>query len=448
MKLILMTTLLLIETPQLFGANISHIKRLQQDKMNGYDPYLRPATNQSQRIDIYIQYNIGGILELVELSEKLSFSGYLSMTWTDEFMKWNKSDFDNIEWLMIPADKVWHPTFAIVNPYEKIETVHNNWDMIRYFYNGTALYTSGGVMNVKCPMETTFYPWDIQKCFVFYSTIGYLPHEVMLISSRDDVTRRYFLENGQWELTGSKAFSGLTEDFSMFVLEFTMERKPTFLIVNIILPIIFMSVLNILVFFLPVESGERVSYAITVLLSIAVFLTLVGDNLPKNSNPMPILSFYLLGVLCLSVLICFFTIFNLHIYFKDDLIPVPRCLQLITACCLCCKMRIINRGKPYRIQRPLSRNDSQSDVHRYRRDNDYRCHPENDNRYQNNTETDKIGSNVTWQDVSIAGDKICFVISFLTLLIVTIIFMVLLTQRKEEMAKEHVYMYDEGFEWL
>jgi len=46
-----------------------------------------------------------------------------------------------------------------------------------------------------------------------------------------------------------------------------------------------MSILNVFVFLLPADSGERVGYAITVLLAIAVFLTISSDSLPATSNP-------------------------------------------------------------------------------------------------------------------------------------------------------------------
>lgn len=49
------------------------------------------------------------------------------------------------------------------------------------------------------------------------------------------------------------------------------------------LPIILSSILVTLVFLVPVESGEKLSYILTVLLTIAVFLTIIGDTLPAIS---------------------------------------------------------------------------------------------------------------------------------------------------------------------
>ena len=50
-----------------------------------------------------------------------------------------------------------------------------------------------------------------------------------------------------------------------------------------------MSLAASLGFILPVESGEKVSLEITVLLSLAVFMLVVTDTMPPSSNNFPIL---------------------------------------------------------------------------------------------------------------------------------------------------------------
>ena len=394
------------------GANISTLQKLKGDVLRGYDYRLRPLRNQSLPLRVYLEYNIGAIVELAEVSEKLSIAGILYMTWVDELITWDPTHYDNIDIFSLPSDKVWHPTVAVVNAFEKIESLDNALLPVRYFYNGTAVYALGNIIDSKCPVDTSYYPWDTHTCPVYIGSTVYFPSEVELISSRNDTIRKNYLEHGQWELSQTLAYVGRTSEFSVFVLEFTVDRKPTFLIVNTILPILFMSGLNILVFLLPVESGERVSYAITVLLAIAVFLTMVGDSLPKVSTPMSVLSVYLLSVLILSAVICLSTIVNLHIYFKDDSIPVPRFLQAITVCCLCLKAKRSKWAKGYRISRPMQ----------YPTINiigDYR-------EYEPNRNTRRW--KVTWQEASIACDKICFILFSLILIFLTVL--LLLTTAK------------------
>ncbi|XP_052275881.1 acetylcholine receptor subunit alpha-like [Dreissena polymorpha] len=118
-----------------------------------------------------------------------------------------------------------------------------------------------------------------------------------------------------------------------------LKRRPTFVIVNVVLPIFFMSVLNVLVFFLPASSGERVSFAITVLLAIAFFMTIVNDTLPKSSNPIPTICYLLLGSLVLSTFIVMMTIFNLRIYHRPAEQPLSKMYLAIAFSARRCRRR-------------------------------------------------------------------------------------------------------------
>ena len=69
-----------------------------------------------------------------------------------------------------------------------------------------------------------------------------------------------------------------------------LKRKARYTVVNVITPIILLSVMDLLVFWLPPESGEKVSLGITVLLSFSVFLLVVDERLPRTSDTVPVLS--------------------------------------------------------------------------------------------------------------------------------------------------------------
>ena len=71
-----------------------------------------------------------------------------------------------------------------------------------------------------------------------------------------------------------------------------LERKAQYSIINVIVPIVLLSIMDLLVFWLPPESGEKVSLGITVLLSFSVFLLVVDERMPRTSDTVPILSKY------------------------------------------------------------------------------------------------------------------------------------------------------------
>ena len=80
-----------------------------------------------------------------------------------------------------------------------------------------------------------------------------------------------------------------------------------------------MSILNVFVLLLPTDSGERVGYAITVLLAIAVFLTISSDSLPATSNPrISTLSLLLFTDVIISAIIVILGIIGLRFYHRRD----------------------------------------------------------------------------------------------------------------------------------
>ena len=92
-----------------------------------------------------------------------------------------------------------------------------------------------------------------------------------------------YKKHGEWEITKTEAMKsdqyfnsdpGIPFPTVKFVLH--LQRKPRFYMINVVAPCLLMSILALLVFYLPPDSGEKVSLGITVLLSFSVFLLLIG----------------------------------------------------------------------------------------------------------------------------------------------------------------------------
>ena len=58
---------------------------------------------------------------------------------------------------------------------------------------------------------------------------------------------------------------------------------------NIIIPSGILSVLVILVFLLPPDSGEKMSMGVTLLLSYFVFILMISEDVPNTSKAVPLI---------------------------------------------------------------------------------------------------------------------------------------------------------------
>ena len=102
--------------------------------------------------------------------------------------------------------------------------------------------------------------------------------------------------SGEWkimDITASseeKTYSCCTEPFSQLSYTFTLKRLPKYVLLYLVCPCIAIILLSVLSFVIPADSGERVGYGVTILLTMGVFLLGVSSELPKRSDAAPMLS--------------------------------------------------------------------------------------------------------------------------------------------------------------
>lgn len=67
-----------------------------------------------------------------------------------------------------------------------------------------------------------------------------------------------------------------------------MRRGSLFYMVHLVGPCFLMFAISLLGFYLPIDSGEKVSFETTILLALVVFLLMVGETMPPTPDSIPI----------------------------------------------------------------------------------------------------------------------------------------------------------------
>ena len=86
------------------------------------------------------------------------------------------------------------------------------------------------------------------------------------------------------------------EPVEQIVYEITIKRKPLFFLLYMIFPVCAVVFLSLLGFIIPPESGERVGFGVTILLTMGVYLMVISEDLPKTAHSAP-----LIGVLYVTL---------------------------------------------------------------------------------------------------------------------------------------------------
>ena len=107
-----------------------------------------------------------------------------------------------------------------------------------------------------------------------------------------------------------------------------IRRKTLFHIINFIIPCASISFLTILVFYLPSQSGEKVSLSISILLSLTVFFLVLAEIIPPTSLVIPLIGKFLLFTTLLVTLSILATAIVLNVHFRSaETCPVPAWCQ-------------------------------------------------------------------------------------------------------------------------
>lgn len=161
--------------------------------------------------------------------------------------------------------------------------------------DGTIIYNFPSVVDNRCIIDIAKFPYDSQVCKFVFGSWAYHGEEIDFIPKNENGDISNLEENVEWDISSMPVerhviyYNCCPEPFVDITFYVIMKRKPRFYIINILIPYFMITAVSVFGFVLPCESGEKVGLAITVMLSLAVFQSLVADSLPPSSDHIPLL---------------------------------------------------------------------------------------------------------------------------------------------------------------
>ena len=151
-------------------------------------------------------------------------------------------------------------------------------------------------------MNFRYFPFDKQNCTLTFIPLGYIGSDINLTIANTPLGRQMEYENSEFEFLGITALK-LIDDcckVSMPTLNYhvTFQRRPLFYVINMIMPCVLITLVAMLAFCIPPESGEKVGLGVTVLLSLTVFLLILSEQMPPMSK-IPLVGVYYFGAVFL-----------------------------------------------------------------------------------------------------------------------------------------------------
>ncbi|CAB16504.2 Ligand-Gated ion Channel [Caenorhabditis elegans] len=286
---------------------ITVAEQLKDVLMEGYDSSIRPVNNERDILIINISMNTMSVLTLDPAEETINFSSEFILQWKDEFLFWNKSDY-NITWLKLKESFLWTPDTTVSTSIDTNYLIDASERYVSVKHDGTVRQSIYAVFTNLCDMNVDKFPYDQQTCMIKMGPWSYTTQEVTCIVGRDiapnDTDFGDFHGNSEWDFEGIVSSVGETEDpdvnftFSEVHFALTVKRRPQFYVWVLLIPTYIITVVCIFGLFTPTANHglreERVNLGITTLLSSAVILQIVANAMPKTSE-LPLLGNFILA---------------------------------------------------------------------------------------------------------------------------------------------------------
>ncbi|KAI0214557.1 Neuronal acetylcholine receptor subunit alpha-10 [Lamellibrachia satsuma] len=229
-----------------------------------------------------------------EVNQVLTTNVWLEQEWNDERLVWDPSEYNGLHTLRIPCQRIWLPDIVLYNSADDFtQGFMQSKAMVKY--DGTVFWPPPAKLRSTCKIDITFFPFDDQRCLMKFGSWIYDGFQVDLTNRSATVDLANYVFSGEWLLLditvkrNEVRYACCIEPYPDVTFTIIMRRRTLYYLFNVVFPCLWLSVLSLLGFWLPADSGEKVTLGITVLLAFSVFMLLIAESMPATSEFVPLI---------------------------------------------------------------------------------------------------------------------------------------------------------------
>uniref|UniRef100_A0A1I8GTY3 Nicotinic acetylcholine receptor alpha 8 subunit n=1 Tax=Macrostomum lignano TaxID=282301 RepID=A0A1I8GTY3_9PLAT len=308
-------------------------KRLFDDLLSkaDYNKLIRPVNNNSRTLTVYLGLKLSQLIDVDEKNQIMTTNVWLREVWYDSKLTWDPDAYHGVSTLYIPSEDIWLPDIVLYN------NADGNYEVTLMTKaalqsTGKVLWEPPAIYKSSCQIDVEFFPFDSQNCTMKFGSWTYdglqvdLRHIQQANSSEPvvefGIDLETFYESTEWDVLEvpakrhEKVYPCCPEPYPDITFAIILRRKTLFYTVNLIIPCVAISFLTVMVFYLPSDSGEKITLCISILLALTVFFLLLAETIPPTSLVVPLIGKYLLFTMILVTLSIIVTVIVLNVHFR------------------------------------------------------------------------------------------------------------------------------------
>ncbi|KAM9728684.1 LOW QUALITY PROTEIN: neuronal acetylcholine receptor subunit alpha-10-like [Menidia menidia] len=315
--------------PACFAAHGRFAQKLLGDLLSNYSSALRPVEDTQLLLNVTLQITLSQIIDMDERNQILTTYLWIRQVWMDAYLSWRKEDYDGLDTLRIPSRLVWRPDIVLYNSADDQFSSSMETNVVLR-HDGQVMWDQPAITKSSCSVDVAFFPFDVQQCPLTFGSWTHNGNQMDLFNALDTADLSDFVPNVEWEVLGMPAkknvilYGCCSDPYPDITFSLHLKRRASFYIFNLLIPCMMISFLAPLGFFLPADSGEKVSLGVTVLLALTVFQLLVAESMPPSES-VPLIGKYYIATMTMVTASTALTIFIMNIHHcGPEARPVPR----------------------------------------------------------------------------------------------------------------------------
>ena len=296
---------------------------------------VRPVIDRTKSVNVRFSLELIQIIELDESLQLLTCKFWGRVSWKNEFMTWNKTEWGNVKFTQLRATQVWTPDIVLYNNAASDFSggVEKYKSAVTLFPDGTHIWMFPVTFTCSCKINVLHFPFDGQECYFKFGSWTFNRDFISLTSEDNPLATHNYIASPEWNIITlkSKTHSIVYEHYGSvpyddITFQIKMARTSLGYMLYMIAPCFVLVTTTFFSFSLPPEGGERISVIVTNLLSFALFMNMTNDILPTNSDTITIISLFYLVLMIesagsLFMAVCVSTVYHRGQQYCPPVVP-------------------------------------------------------------------------------------------------------------------------------
>ncbi|XP_068716711.1 neuronal acetylcholine receptor subunit alpha-10-like [Montipora capricornis] len=336
-SLVAVTVFLLVTEAK--AAHPSVEQELISTLMKGYNRNARPVMNRKSQTNVTFGLEVVQLVNVDDRNQVITTNVWVRQRWKNQLLTWKREEYNGIKTIRMNPSLVWVPDIVLYNSADSVFSggLEKYKTRVILENDGRNAWYSPASFRSTCNIDVTYFPFDEQVCSMKFGSWTFVLTDLDIDTENTPTLSDKYVKSAEWELIKASKernvqfYKCCSVPFTDVTIVLVIRRKPLFYAFNLITPCMIMLSMILLGFFLPPESGERITLSITVLLAMAVFLQLVAETLPRNSETIPLLGKFYITIMTEVSLSLMSTCWVLNVHHKNSggsIVRIPPWIEL------------------------------------------------------------------------------------------------------------------------